>query len=165
MYYDRVYLCEGQKWDLEREVRKRDYEVQEKWKAATTANNARRKRATAGSHVSFDHFLLTLPALLRVYQTDKGTPPRSLSSRCLSFSAQPPFCTYVSLSIVVLSFTMFFLVENTLAARTQVRSGARANGNGSHWRRRVEETLDDDDDDDFATLWIFVILISPASII
>lgn len=30
MYYDRVYLCEGQKWDLEREVRKRDYEVQEK---------------------------------------------------------------------------------------------------------------------------------------
>ena len=29
MYYDRVYLCEGQKWDLEREVRKRDYEVQE----------------------------------------------------------------------------------------------------------------------------------------
>lgn len=52
MYYDRVYLCEGQKWDLEREVRKRDYEVQEKWKAATTANNARRKRATAGSHGS-----------------------------------------------------------------------------------------------------------------
>ncbi|KMQ89804.1 troponin i isoform x16, partial [Lasius niger] len=30
MYHDRVYLCEGQKWDLEREVRKRDYEVQEK---------------------------------------------------------------------------------------------------------------------------------------
>ncbi|XP_011143192.1 troponin I isoform X2 [Harpegnathos saltator] len=27
MYYDRVYLCEGQKWDLEREVRKRDYEI------------------------------------------------------------------------------------------------------------------------------------------
>lgn len=29
-YYDRVYVCEGQKWDLEREVRKRDYEVQYK---------------------------------------------------------------------------------------------------------------------------------------
>ncbi|XP_015603503.1 troponin I isoform X6 [Cephus cinctus] len=27
MYYDRVYICEGQKWDLEREVRKRDYEI------------------------------------------------------------------------------------------------------------------------------------------
>lgn len=27
-YYERVYACEGQKWDLEREVRKRDYEVQ-----------------------------------------------------------------------------------------------------------------------------------------
>ncbi|XP_015509639.1 troponin I isoform X15 [Neodiprion pinetum] len=26
-YYDRVYICEGQKWDLEREVRKRDYEI------------------------------------------------------------------------------------------------------------------------------------------
>ncbi|XP_059486820.1 troponin I isoform X11 [Neocloeon triangulifer] len=26
-YYDRVYLCEGQKWDLEHEVRKRDYEI------------------------------------------------------------------------------------------------------------------------------------------
>lgn len=29
-YYERVYACEGQKWDLEREVRKRDYEVQYK---------------------------------------------------------------------------------------------------------------------------------------
>lgn len=27
-YWDRVYICEEQKWDLEREVRKRDYEVQ-----------------------------------------------------------------------------------------------------------------------------------------
>lgn len=26
-YYDRMYICEEQKWDLEREVRKRDYEV------------------------------------------------------------------------------------------------------------------------------------------
>lgn len=26
-YHERVYVCEGQKWDLEREVRKRDYEV------------------------------------------------------------------------------------------------------------------------------------------
>lgn len=26
-YYDRMYLCEGQKWDLEHEVRKRDWEV------------------------------------------------------------------------------------------------------------------------------------------
>lgn len=26
-YYDRMYVCEGQKWDLEHEVRKRDYEV------------------------------------------------------------------------------------------------------------------------------------------
>ncbi|XP_023706117.1 troponin I isoform X3 [Cryptotermes secundus] len=26
-YYDRVYLCEGQKWDLEHEVRKRDWEI------------------------------------------------------------------------------------------------------------------------------------------
>lgn len=26
-YYDRLYVCEGQKWDLEHEVRKRDYEV------------------------------------------------------------------------------------------------------------------------------------------
>lgn len=26
-YYDRMYVCEGQKWDLEHEVRKKDYEV------------------------------------------------------------------------------------------------------------------------------------------
>lgn len=26
-YFDRMYLCEGQKWDLEYEVRKRDWEV------------------------------------------------------------------------------------------------------------------------------------------
>ncbi|XP_063703964.1 troponin I isoform X9 [Culicoides brevitarsis] len=26
-YYDRMYLCEGQKWDLEYEVRKRDWEI------------------------------------------------------------------------------------------------------------------------------------------
>ncbi|XP_008213396.1 troponin I isoform X7 [Nasonia vitripennis] len=26
-YHERVYICEGQKWDLEREVRKRDYEI------------------------------------------------------------------------------------------------------------------------------------------
>lgn len=26
-YYDRMYLCEGQKWDLEHEVRKRDWEI------------------------------------------------------------------------------------------------------------------------------------------
>ncbi|XP_050672559.1 troponin I isoform X6 [Leptidea sinapis] len=26
-YYDRVYVCEGQKWDLEHEVRKRDFEI------------------------------------------------------------------------------------------------------------------------------------------
>ncbi|XP_044578424.1 troponin I isoform X9 [Cotesia glomerata] len=28
-YYERIYACEGQKWDLEREVRKRDYEISE----------------------------------------------------------------------------------------------------------------------------------------
>ncbi|CAB0038950.1 unnamed protein product [Trichogramma brassicae] len=28
-YHERVYICEGQKWDLEREVRKRDYEISE----------------------------------------------------------------------------------------------------------------------------------------
>ena len=67
MYYDRVYLCEGQKWDLEREVRKRDYEVQEihkrkqqkkKKKKKQTVNNARRKRATASRT-----FLLCNPSL------------------------------------------------------------------------------------------------------
>lgn len=26
-YFERMYLCEGQKWDLEHEVRKRDWEV------------------------------------------------------------------------------------------------------------------------------------------
>jgi len=28
-YFDRVLLCEGQKWDLEYEVRRRDYEINE----------------------------------------------------------------------------------------------------------------------------------------
>uniref|UniRef100_U5EPN5 Troponin I n=1 Tax=Corethrella appendiculata TaxID=1370023 RepID=U5EPN5_9DIPT len=28
-YFDRMYLCEGQKWDLEHEVRKRDWEISE----------------------------------------------------------------------------------------------------------------------------------------
>lgn len=26
-YYERMYICEGQKWDLEYEVRKKDWEV------------------------------------------------------------------------------------------------------------------------------------------
>lgn len=26
-YHGRMYVCEGQKWDLEHEVKKRDYEV------------------------------------------------------------------------------------------------------------------------------------------
>lgn len=26
-YFDRMLLCEGQKWDLEHEVRKKEYEV------------------------------------------------------------------------------------------------------------------------------------------
>lgn len=87
---------------------------------------------------------LSTPCPLPRISDDKGITllfPRSLSSRCLSFSAHPPFCTYVSLTIV-LSFTMFFLAENTLAARTRVRSGDREN----QWekfprRRRVEEPL------------------------
>jgi len=40
---------------------------------------------------------------------------------------------------------MFFLVGNTFAARTQVRSGARTSGKSSHDGRTF-------DDDDFATL-------------
>merc|ERR1712055_1051279 len=28
-YHDRLFLCESQKWDLEYEVRKRDYEINE----------------------------------------------------------------------------------------------------------------------------------------
>lgn len=31
-YYTRMYVCEGQKWDLEFEVRKRDWEVLQKQK-------------------------------------------------------------------------------------------------------------------------------------
>jgi hypothetical protein len=34
-YYERMYLCEGQKWDLEHEVRKRDWEVLPKNKTKT----------------------------------------------------------------------------------------------------------------------------------
>lgn len=73
---------------------------------------------------------------------DKGITlllPRSLSSRCLSFSAHPPFCTYVSLSIVVLSFTMFFLAENILANASSLR-GANQWEKFPRWRR-VEEPL------------------------
>lgn len=109
---------------------------------------------------------LSTPCPLPRISDDKGITllfPRSLSSRCLSFSAHPPFCTYVSLTIVVLSFTMFFLAENTHLRRERefAPGTARTNGKSSHggdawknhWRRH------------FATLWIFVILISPVSII
>lgn len=127
MYYDRVYLCEGQKWDLEREVRKRDYEVQEKWKAATTANNARRKRATVKSHVSFDHFSPPPSPPTPAYQTTRASPYLSLSLSLLTLSLvfrPPPFCTYVSLTaVIVLSFTMFFLAENTCGANADSLRG------------------------------------------
>lgn len=40
-YYERMYVCEGQKWDLEYEVRKRDWEVlpKHKKKQKQTKNN------------------------------------------------------------------------------------------------------------------------------
>lgn len=132
MYYDRVHLCEGQKWDLEREVRKRDYEVQEKvTKAATTANNGEEKESNRQkSHVSFDQFALApappkIPPPPRAYTKQPRATPRlslfalSLSLRFSALPLPPPsspplsLCTYVPLAIVaVLPFTMFFLAEN-----------------------------------------------------
>lgn len=114
------------------------------------------------SHVSFDHFLLRC----RPYPTPLPRPlsarivTRSLSSRCLSFSAQPPFCTYVSLSIVVISFTMFFLVEKHTcgpgAANASPLRGAKQRERFPRrrvaWKEPLTTTL---------LLRIFVILISP----
>lgn len=166
MYHDRVYLCEGQKWDLEREVRKRDYEVQEKWKAATTANNARRKRATVRSHVSFDHFLLRCrpPAPFRVYQTIRASPFSShgLSLRVVSRSPPIPLSVHTFLFRLLFSLSRCFSWQKThLRERRFAPGTARTNGKSSHggdawknhWRRHL------------AILWIFVILISPVSII
>lgn len=76
--------------------------------AATTANNARRKRATVRSHVSFDHFHPRRPTRIRRYKGTKPSP--SLSSRC--FSAHSPFCIYVSLSICCSLFHDVFLGEH-----------------------------------------------------
>lgn len=117
MYYDRVYLCEGQKWDLEREVRKRDYEVQEKIKESsknkkkkhTTTirkmtnkkkhemNNARRKRTPRQWRVSF-----VQPPLFSL----------TFSLRVVSRSSA--LFLYIILFEFFLSFTMF-LFENTLS--------------------------------------------------
>ncbi len=38
-YYDRMYLCENQKWDLEYEVKKRDWEVLQTKKKCHFINN------------------------------------------------------------------------------------------------------------------------------
>lgn len=120
MYYDRVYLCEGQKWDLEREVRKRDYEVQEKWKAATTANNARRKRATVRSHVSFDHFLSRCRhPLPPVYQTIRASPFSShgLSLRVVSRSPPIPLSVHTFLFRLLFSLSRCFSWQKTYLRR------------------------------------------------
>ena len=43
-YYERMYLCEGQKWDLEHEVRKRDWEVLPKNKTKQNFINQKKKK-------------------------------------------------------------------------------------------------------------------------
>lgn len=51
-YYDRMYLCEGQKWDLEHEVRKRDYEVlTDLYHCEYHAHRYRNKRARVTARV------------------------------------------------------------------------------------------------------------------
>lgn len=116
MYYDRVYLCEGQKWDLEREVRKRDYEVQEKIRRKKrrndesngqkkrTSNNARRKRAI----VSRTFLLCTTPHLT------------SLSSRCLSLF-RPSFL-YIRPSLSSFSLSRCFSWRTRRVASSATRN-------------------------------------------
>lgn len=111
MYYDRVYLCEGQKWDLEREVRKRDYEVQEKWRAQRQRRTMRGEREQPSDRTS----LLIISTLADPRVSDDIRAPSlprspSLSSRC--FSAHSPFCIYVSLSICCSLFHDVFLGEH-----------------------------------------------------
>lgn len=111
MYHDRVYLCEGQKWDLEREVRKRDYEVQEKWRAQRQRRTMRGEREQPSDRTS----LLIISTLADPRVSDNirapSLPPTpSLSSRC--FSAHSPFCIYVSLSICCSLFHDVFLGEH-----------------------------------------------------
>ena len=95
MYYDRVYLCEGQKWDLEREVRKRDYEVQEihkrkqqkkKKEKKTNGEQCEEKESNRQPHVSFVQPL-----------------SECLSSRCLSLFH--PLSVHIHTSL----FEFFFL--------------------------------------------------------
>lgn len=132
--------------------------------AATTANNARRKRATVRSHVSFDHFHPRRPTRIRRYKGTKPSPiPVSLFALFLrSF----PFL-YIRFSFDLLFSLSRCFSWRTLAARTQICSGAQTNGKSSHvgsthgrffnlrWKIRQN----------FAILRIFVILISPVSII
>lgn len=107
-------------------------------KQQQTANNARRKRATVRSHVSFDHFFPRCRPLPSPCINNKGITllhSRVFFALSLVLSAHSPFCTYVSLSIVVFSFTTFFLVENTLVganASLTLHSGASINRKSSH---------------------------------
>lgn len=114
MYYDRVYLCEGQKWDLEREVRKRDYEVQEinKRKQQKKKKEKNKRWTMRGEREQ--------PPAARFF----CATPLWMSLFALSLVVPPSFCTYTYVSIWVLfslSFTMF-LLENTLSGFSTTRN-------------------------------------------
>lgn len=55
-YYERMYICEGQKWDLEYEVRKKDWEVlqiqiQTQFFLAQNQNQANLKKKTIYTYI------------------------------------------------------------------------------------------------------------------
>lgn len=55
-YYDRMYICEEQKWDLEREVRKRDWEVQKN--KTNEWHNVKRFYYNAWHHIYIQNYII-----------------------------------------------------------------------------------------------------------
>jgi len=139
MYHDRVYLCEGQKWDLEREVRKRDFEVQEKWRAQRQRRTMRGEREQPSDRTSLlIIFHPRRPTRIRRYKGTKPSPiPVSLFALFLrSF----PFL-YIRFSFDLLFSLSRYFSWRTLAARTQICSGAQTNGKSSHVGNMEESSM------------------------
>lgn len=81
---------------------------------------------------TFDHSLLSNLFL--------SLSPVSLFALSLVLRSKPPFCTYVALPICCsLSFTMFFLVENTCGANAIIAPGARRKVSQQNAERTFDE--------------------------
>lgn len=143
MYYDRVYLCEGQKWDLEREVRKRDYEVQEKWKAQRQRWTMRGEKEQLSDRTSFlDYFHPRRSTRVGQYKGIKPFPPDPVSLFALFLRSSLFLYIYIRFSSNLLfSLSRCFSWRKTRGANADMLRGAQTNGKSFHEWKRTWENL------------------------